>query len=69
MDLWAIGVILYMLLSGYPPFNGKYIYELLNESKLNEVEFPIEEFTEISEEAKDFISKLLRKKPENRITV
>jgi calcium-dependent protein kinase len=68
-DLWSCGVILYVLLCGYPPFDGdsnKDIFRAILKSKL---EFDEEEWGNISKEAKDLISKLLTKDPKERIKV
>ena len=67
-DLWSIGIILYILLIGVPPFHGKdnnEIYRAIKEGKydtLNSV------YISLSENAKDLISKLLKYNPNERIT-
>ncbi|XP_041752786.1 myosin light chain kinase family member 4-like, partial [Coregonus clupeaformis] len=58
-DMWSLGVITYMLLSGLCPFLGDNNNETLNNILACQWNFDEEEFTDISEEAKDFISKLL----------
>jgi calcium-dependent protein kinase len=62
-DIWSSGVILYVLLSGVPPFNGvndQIIYSKIRKMKFS---FPPSEWKNISEEAKDLISHMLT--PEN----
>jgi len=71
VDMWGIGIIAYMLLAGFPPF---YV-EDDNEARLIELvvslgySFEDQVWYNISEEAKDFISKLLVKKLSERMTV
>ncbi|KAM9307698.1 myosin light chain kinase family member 4 [Gastrophryne carolinensis] len=60
-DMWSVGVIAYMLLSGLSPFLGEDDNETLNNILSAEFDFDCEEFENISEVAKDFISKLLIK--------
>ncbi|XP_070603260.1 myosin light chain kinase family member 4 [Erythrolamprus reginae] len=60
-DMWSIGVIAYMLISGLSPFLGDDDNETLNNILACRWDFEVEEFTNVSEEAKDFISKLLIK--------
>ena len=68
-DVWSWGVILYVLLWGYPPFDGdsnKDIFRAILKSKLD---FDEDEWGNISAEAKDLISRLLEKDPKKRIKV
>nr|XP_023687987.1 myosin light chain kinase 2, skeletal/cardiac muscle-like [Paramormyrops kingsleyae] len=58
-DMWSLGVITYMLLSSLSPFLGDDNNETLNNILACQWSFQEVEFTDISEEAKDFISKLL----------
>ncbi|KAL1253674.1 hypothetical protein QQF64_015903 [Cirrhinus molitorella] len=60
-DMWSLGVITYMLLSGLSPFLGEDDNETLNNILACQWSFEEAEFAEISEEAKDFISRLLVK--------
>ena len=58
-DLWSIGVITYMLLSGRPPFYGTDDQETLEKVSLGKYDFPSPCFDNVSNVARDFISKLL----------
>ncbi|XP_071792535.1 protein Obscurin-like isoform X2 [Asterias amurensis] len=68
-DLWSIGVICYILLSGLSPFMGDNDAETLSNVTLAEWDFDDEAFDDISEESKDFIEKLLIKRKEKRMEV
>uniref|UniRef100_S4RZY6 Myosin light chain kinase 3 n=1 Tax=Petromyzon marinus TaxID=7757 RepID=S4RZY6_PETMA len=60
-DMWSVGVITYMLLSGLSPFLGDDESETLNNIVTSNWEFDGEVFSEVSEDAKDFITNLLVK--------
>ncbi|KAL3046993.1 hypothetical protein OYC64_021256 [Pagothenia borchgrevinki] len=60
-DMWSLGVITYMLLSGLSPFLGDDDNETLNNILACQWNFEEEEFKDISDEAKDFITLLLVK--------
>ncbi|CAJ0609167.1 unnamed protein product [Cylicocyclus nassatus] len=57
-DMWSVGVITYILLSGYSPFLGENVCETYCNVEKGEWEFT-EEFDSVSEEAKDFVSRLI----------
>lgn len=65
-DMWSIGVILYVLLSGCPPFN---VTESIEEVKNANISFVGERWENISSEAKDLCKKLLTASPTARLTV
>ncbi|XP_039991866.1 myosin light chain kinase, smooth muscle-like [Xiphias gladius] len=60
-DMWSIGVICFILLSGESPFQGNSDAETLGLVTAARYEFDQESFEDISDEAKDFISSLLKK--------
>jgi len=68
VDLWSIGVITYILLCGFPPFYNENISKLFEEIMQADYDFPEEYWGHISDNAKDFISKLLVADPCRRLT-
>jgi calcium-dependent protein kinase len=67
-DVWSIGVILFIMLSGKPPFAGQTSSEVLGKVAHSSVSFPEKNWHGISNEAKDLIQKMLRKDPYARPT-
>ncbi|XP_029428996.1 myosin light chain kinase, smooth muscle-like isoform X2 [Rhinatrema bivittatum] len=67
-DMWSIGVICYILLSGDSPFQGSDDMETLRNVTAAQWDFDEETFSEISDRAKDFISRLLQKNMKSRLT-
>merc|ERR1712196_309561 len=68
-DMWSIGVIAYILLGGYPPFNEKTQKALFSKIKSGKYEFHADYWKNVSREAQDFISKLLVVDQKKRSTV
>eukprot|EP00957_Ditylum_brightwellii_P180247 13731017-Ditylum_brightwellii.AAC.1 len=58
-DLWSLGVIVYMLLSGAPPFNGENDEAIKASIIQSNYIFPHESFWDVSDEATTFVSTLL----------
>ena len=67
-DLWSIGVIMYMLLTGKPPFNGEDEDEILNAILVGKYDETLETYSSLSINAKDLIKRLLTVNPYRRIT-
>ncbi len=63
-DMWAVGVLSYILLSGLSPFAGTDQMDTLRNVSRASFDFKDEAFRDISDGAKDFITKLLVKSPE-----
>ncbi|KAM3173269.1 hypothetical protein ACTXT7_012839 [Hymenolepis weldensis] len=68
-DMWSVGVLAYVLLSGISPFAGADTMETLRNVSRASYDFNDDSFRNVSDNAKDFISKLLIKAPEKRMTV
>ncbi|KNB46852.1 calcium/calmodulin protein kinase [Blastocystis sp. subtype 4] len=68
VDIWAIGVITYILLCGYPPFSSDNDVTMYRQILRGKFDFPSPEWDHVSDAAKDFISKLLIVDPEKRYT-
>lgn len=69
VDMWSIGVIAFMLLGGYPPFEDENEAKLMGKMRRGEFAFDEEYWKDISEEAKELIRGLMTVDPEKRITV
>ena len=65
-DIWSCGIILYILLCGYPPFNGNSNKEIYKEILSKEPDFSAEEWLDVSPEAIDLIKNMLVKNPDKR---
>jgi len=69
VDLWSLGVILYILLCGFPPFYEENTDDLFEQIKQGRYEFPSPWWDSISDEAKDLVRSLLVVDPSKRFTV
>uniref|UniRef100_A0A3P8XW24 calcium/calmodulin-dependent protein kinase n=1 Tax=Esox lucius TaxID=8010 RepID=A0A3P8XW24_ESOLU len=68
VDMWACGVILYILLVGYPPFWDEDQHRLYQQIKAGAYDFPSPEWDTVTPEAKDLINKMLTINPSKRIS-
>jgi calcium/calmodulin-dependent protein kinase I len=67
-DMWSVGVILYILLGGYPPFIESTQRDLFRKIRKGEYEFHEEYWGTVSSEARDLISSLLTVDPKKRLS-
>ena len=67
LDEWACGVLMYYLLVGHPPFDGKTEDEIFDAIQNQPLDLNIEELKNVSNECKDLISKLLERDVNKRI--
>eukprot|EP00075_Anas_platyrhynchos_P011457 XP_027300710.1 MAP kinase-activated protein kinase 2 [Anas platyrhynchos] len=72
-DMWSLGVIMYILLCGYPPFYSNHGLAISPGMKkrirMGQYEFPNPEWSEVSEEVKQLIRNLLKTDPTQRMTI
>jgi len=68
VDLWSIGVIVYILLCGFPPFYGDNDAQMFKKIKAGSYKFLSPYWDPISSDAKDFVAKLLVVDPRKRMT-
>uniref|UniRef100_A0A8C4QSX4 non-specific serine/threonine protein kinase n=1 Tax=Eptatretus burgeri TaxID=7764 RepID=A0A8C4QSX4_EPTBU len=72
-DMWSLGVVMYILLCGFPPFYSNHGLAISPGMKkrirLGQYEFPNPEWAEVSEQAKQIIRHLLKTDPAQRMTI
>ncbi|KAL6145425.1 hypothetical protein ACLB2K_056113 [Fragaria x ananassa] len=67
-DVWSAGVMIYILLSGVPPFWGETEQEIFEEVLHGDLDFSTDPWPNISEDAKDLVKKMLVRNPKKRLT-
>jgi calcium-dependent protein kinase len=67
-DLYSIGVLAYMIICGSSPFTGKTVEDVYEATFTGILTFPEEKFQHVSQQCVDFISLLLEKNPDKRMT-
>lgn len=67
-DVWSCGVITFIMLCGYPPFNGQADEQIIKKIEKGEFNFNGKAWASVSQAAKDFITKMLVYFPERRYT-
>eukprot|EP00405_Crypthecodinium_cohnii_P051280 CAMPEP_0206595828 /NCGR_PEP_ID=MMETSP0325_2-20121206/43211_1 /ASSEMBLY_ACC=CAM_ASM_000347 /TAXON_ID=2866 /ORGANISM="Crypthecodinium cohnii, Strain Seligo" /LENGTH=506 /DNA_ID=CAMNT_0054106573 /DNA_START=95 /DNA_END=1615 /DNA_ORIENTATION=+ len=65
-DLWSVGVIMYVMLCGYPPFFGETDAEVLSKVRIGNFSFNPADWKNVSEDAKNLIRMLLKMNPRDR---
>jgi len=68
VDIWSAGVVLYIMLCGYQPFQADYVQDLIEIIKEGKYEFHKDQWEHISEQAKDLVKHCLDVNPKTRYT-
>lgn len=55
IDMWSAGVVLYIMLCGYQPFQAEYVQDLIEKIKVGKYEFPADPWDNISKQAKNLV--------------
>ncbi|XP_022756702.1 calcium-dependent protein kinase 34 isoform X1 [Durio zibethinus] len=67
-DIWSVGVMLYILLSGVPPFWAESEHGIFNSILRGQIDFTSDPWPSISHQAKDLVRKMLNSDPKQRLT-
>ena len=69
IDIWSIGIIMYVIINGYMPFEGKTDKEIMESIKFDKLKFYRNKWGVLSNSAEDLIKRCLEKSPEKRISI
>ena len=67
-DLWSVGIIIYEMITGNPPYHVKNFYQLMKELEKGKIDLPEQYLKLISKELKYLLDKLLVQEPKSRIS-
>ncbi|KMZ97532.1 hypothetical protein PVNG_03966 [Plasmodium vivax North Korean] len=67
-DIWALGVMVFFMLTGKYPFEGKNTPKVVDEILNKNINWKSKEFSSLSVEAVDFLKKLLERNEKKRLT-
>lgn len=67
-DMWSVGIIIFLFVCGYPPFNGENQEQIFSHIKKGKYRFPPKDTVKISDSVKDLIGRLLLRDPRARLT-
>ncbi|MFQ6646051.1 hypothetical protein Gotur_019047, partial [Gossypium turneri] len=68
VDVWSSGVVLYIMLAGFPPFHGETVVEIFEAVLRGNLRFPVRVFQSVSPAAKDLLRKMLCKDVSRRLS-
>ncbi|KAH7294696.1 hypothetical protein KP509_27G013800 [Ceratopteris richardii] len=67
VDIWSMGVLLHIMLCGFPPFNGESVTNIFQSIRKDKLDLKQDPWPRISAEAKDLVRRMLNRNPYRRI--